>query len=252
MSTRLGIDVGNTHIKIGVLDGDRVVDVWRFRTDTERSVDEYYFQLQNVCREAKLETIPELLIASVVPSVTIAFQLLEETRGVKSTFIDVKSPLSYGFHPAINHQVGADILILAEAAVRLKGKDVIIVSAGTATTVFAISDGVFQGGAISPGIKGSVESLIAKAALLKTVYLDVPDSPIGQNTDDAVRSGVIFGYAGMIDGLVMRMREELGKPDMPVLASGGMIAKFAKVSRTIHEIKPDLGIQGLAYLSGKL
>lgn len=242
-----GIDVGNTHTKIGVIEGSKVIDVFRFRTERERAVDEYYFQCKGICREMGLERIPPLWVASVVPSVSIALERMAETRHVETHFIGVHNKFHFQIHPHIAQQIGADILILAEASACLKGNNVIIVSAGTATLVFAIHNNVLLGGAIAPGIKGSVESLIEQAALLKTVFMDVPTKAIGQDTDQAMMSGVIYGFAGLIDGLVVRMKEELAMPDIPVIASGGMIGKVGKVSRTIQTIYPDLGLQGIAF-----
>lgn len=240
------IDVGNTHYKVGIIKNNTVEEVYRFRTIREQSVDEYYFQLRNICREHDLAQIPHLWIASVVPSVNIAFEMLGKTKNIPMTFIDSDSPFSFKIDERIGKKIGADILILAEAAmVMLNKKDVIIVCAGTATTVFAVVDGVLIGGAIAPGIKGSVESLIDNAALLTTTYLELPEKAIGQTTETAMSSGILYGFAGLVDGLISRMKEEIGRNDIPVVASGGMISKIERASFEIDKVYPDLGMQGI-------
>lgn len=246
------IDVGNTHYKVGVIANDEVKEVYRFRTIREQSVDEYYFQLRNICREHNLTAIPHLWIASVVPSVSIAFEMLAKTKSLTATFIDANSPFSFSIDERIGKKIGADILILAEAATNIVGnKDVLIVCAGTATTVFAIVDGVLIGGVIAPGIKGSVESLIDSAALLNTVYLDLPPKVIGQTTEGAMSSGILYGFAGLVDGLVARMKEEIGCRDIPVIASGGMISKIERASHEINHVYPDLGMRGILSVINK-
>ena len=247
-----GLDVGNTHTKIGLLQGSKVVDVFRFRTERDKAVDEYYFQLKGICQELNLEKIPPLWVASVVPAVSIALERLADTRKLELHCINNQTQFNFKIHPKIVQEIGSDILVLAEAATRLVGENVIIVSAGTASVVFVVHNNILLGGAIAPGIKGSVESLISQAALLKAVFFTSPDTAIGQNTEAAMTSGTIYGFAGLLDGLVLRMKEELNLPDIPVIATGGMIGKVGKASRTIQQIYQDLGMQGIAFLAERL
>lgn len=244
-----GMDVGNTHTKIGIIEKNEVIEVFRFRTERDKAVDEYYFQWKSVCHELGIPRIPPIWVASVVPSVSIALERLAEARQLELHWITAQSLFHFQIAPSIAGQIGADLLILAEAAVNLAGKNVIIVSAGTATVVFAVHEGILVGGAIAPGIKGSIESLLSQAALLKPVFLEIPPQVVGENTDDALASGIMYGFAGLIDGLVGRMKEELHIPEAVVIASGGMISKVGKVSRTIQKIYPELGLQGIAFLA---
>ncbi|WP_372371067.1 type III pantothenate kinase [Candidatus Uabimicrobium sp. HlEnr_7] len=245
------IDVGNTHYKVGIIKNNKVVKVYRFRTIRDQSIDEYYFQLRNICREHSIANIPKLWIASVVPSVTIAFEMLSKTKNIDAAFIDTQSSFSFSLDERIGKKIGADILILAEAAVDIVGENVIIVCAGTATTIFAVVEGVLIGGAIAPGIKGSVESLIDSAALLSTTYLELPEKAIGQTTEGAMSSGILYGFAGLVDGLITRMKKEIGKNDIPVVASGGMISKIERASCEIDSVYPDLGMRGILSLAKK-
>lgn len=246
-----GLDVGNTHSKIGVIEGDKILQVFRFRTEVEQSLDEYYFRWKSICHELGWDRIPPLWVASVVPAVSIAIDRLSETRNLEVHRISPKNLFNFRIPPYLTEQIGADILIMAEAATHLVGSDAIVVSAGTATVVFAIDNGLLVGGAIAPGIKGSVESLIERAALLSPVYLDLPDRAIGQNTREAMQSGILYGFAGLVDGLVSRFKEELHKPDIPVIACGGMIGKLGKISHTIQKVYPDLGLHGIAFLAAR-
>ncbi len=245
------LDIGNTHYKLGVVENGSVKEVFRFRTIRDQSIDEYYFQFKNVCAELGIKKIPCIWIASVVPSVTIALKRLAETRKLDIRWINSESNFDFTIHPNIKPQIGSDILILAQAAIQLKGQDVVVVCTGTATTVFAVNDGVLLGGAIAPGIKGSVESLIDNAMLLNTVFLDAPTDAIGQSTDQAMKVGILYGFAGLIDGLVQRMKQQLEKPNIPVIASGGLISRIVAHSQTITDWDPDLGIQGIAHLVQK-
>ena len=175
---------------------DNIDTVFHFRTERDRPIDEYYFQLKSVCQEIGLERIPPLWVASVVPSVSIALRQLAQMRGLELHEIDRDCLFDFKLLPDISGQIGADILVLAQAAIGLVGADVIIVSAGTATVVFAMHRSWLIGGAIAPGIKGSVESLMEQAALLNPVFLDLPQAAIGCNTTQALQSGIIYGFAG--------------------------------------------------------
>lgn len=244
----LGIDVGNTHTKIGVIRGLNVLDVFHLRTERDRPVDEYYFYLKNVCKEIGMDFIPPIWVASVVPSALIALEHLAKVRNIEYHCINPSKQFSFTIDEKIKSQIGADLLILAEAVMAKAGENAILISAGTATVVFALKNGVLLGGAIAPGIKGSVESLIQKAALLDPIFLDLPEKAVGQTTEDAMKSGIIYGFAGLIDSLVLKLKEELEFDTVPVIATGGMIGKVAKVSKTIDEVKAHLSLQGIAYI----
>lgn len=240
------VDVGNTHYKVGIVENGSIVQVYRFRTIRDQSIDEYYFQLKSICWEHNIKQIPHLWIASVVPSVTIAFEMLGKTKNIDVTFINADTKFSFVLDERIGKKIGADILVLAEAALHVVNKkDVIIVCAGTATTVFAVVDAVLLGGAIAPGIKGSVESLIDSAALLNTTYLELPENSIGQTTEGAMSSGILYGFSGLVDRLVVQMKAEIGREDIPVVASGGMISKIERASQEISCVHSDLGIEGI-------
>lgn len=243
----LVIDVGNTNTVMGVYDGDRLVTHWRLGTSRHRTSDEYGVLVQGLCAQRRIDAtaIRQVAISCVVPS-----QLLSLTD-VSHVYFDCKPLIvdhtTAGIPIRIERpeEVGADRLVNAVAAYDKFRRDVIIVDLGTATTFDAVSaDGAYLGGAISPGITISIEALAHHASKLSRVEFANPGTVIGKNTLHAMQAGIYFGYVGLVDTLVERMRAELGG-DPLVVATGGLAPLIAEASTTVHKIEPYLTLEGL-------
>jgi type III pantothenate kinase len=241
----LTIDVGNTNTVIGCFDGGRLSESWRIKTDTQATADELALLLRGLLdgRDA-----PDGIAAcSTVPSV------LHELRGVMTRYYeDVPSvivepgvktgvPLLYD-NP---HEVGADRIVNSLAAFHLYGGPAIVVDFGTSTNFDVVSaKGEFLGGALAPGIQISIDALAARGARLFKVELARPRSVIGKNTAEALQSGMLYGFASQIDGIVRRIITELGS-DPVVVATGGLASLVLDECETVTEYEPALTLIGL-------
>jgi len=241
----LAIDVGNTNTVIGCFEGDKLVESWRIKTDSRATADEIALLLRGLLVD---EPIPAGITAcSTVPAV------LHELRGVFDRYYpDVPTVI---VEPGVRtgvpilydnpREVGADRIVNALAAYTLHGGPAIVVDFGTSTNFDVVSDkGEFLGGALAPGIEISVDALAARAARLLKVELVRPRSVIGKSTVEALQSGIIFGFAGQIDGIVRRIADELGAQPV-VIATGGLAPLVLEESETITEHEPDLTLIGL-------
>jgi type III pantothenate kinase len=241
----LTIDVGNTNTVIGCFEGEELVESWRIKTDTRATADEIALLLRGLLAD---EPTPAGIAAcSTVPAV------LHELRGVFDRYYaDVRTlivepgvktgvPILYD-NP---REVGSDRIVNALAAHHLYGGPAIVVDFGTSTNFDVVSErGEFLGGALAPGIEISVDALAARAARLLKVELVRPRSVIGKSTVEALQSGIIYGFAGQIDGLVRRITAELGS-DPVVIATGGLAPLVLDESDCITEHEPDLTLIGL-------
>lgn len=247
----LAIDIGNTNIVWGVYEGQALRGHWRLGTDQMKTADEYGLIFLNLLRIAGIrpEQISGVILSSVVPSLTPAFESMAETYFhrlplIVSSDLDTGLIISYT-HP---HELGSDRLVNAAAAYARYQTALIIVDFGTATTFCAVTQaGEYLGGAIAPGLGTAAESLHARTAKLPRVDLARPKSVIGRDTISSIQSGLIFGYAGLVDELVLRMQEELGQKAV-VIATGGFASLIAPESRTIQEVRPFLTLEGLELL----
>lgn len=247
----LVLEVGNTNTKIGVYDGDRLRASWRLTSRREQTADEYGLFIEMLLRSRGLDaaTIHGVAISNVVPPVQQTLEWMSEKYfGVAPYTIEpgANTPMAMDVdHP---REVGADRICKSVAAVALYGPPLIVVDLGTATTFDCVSAaGAFIGGAIAPGISTATEALIARAARLYRVELTRPKEAIGRNTVTNIQSGVVYGYAGLVDGLVARMKAEMeGQPK--VIATGGHAALIADVARSIDHVNEDLGLEGLRLL----
>lgn len=241
------IDVGNTNTVVGIFDGDLLVNHWRL-ISKERTADELGVYLLTLLGTAGISpsSIDGAVLSSVVPPVDAAFvQGVRRYFGVEclrvSPAIDLGIEVAYG----APHEVGADRLVNAVAGAARYGTPLVIVDFGTAITVDVVSnEGAYLGGAIAPGLVTSMEALFGKTAKLPKVGLDAPGSPIGKNTMESIKAGVIFGNAGLVDSLVERIWTELGT-EAHVVATGGHAEAIAEHSRTIRSVDPWLTLDGL-------
>ena len=250
----LVIDVGNTQTVIGVYKGNDLLVDWRLSTDISRSGDEFWVILRNLFREAGLSTdmVDGICISSVV---TPLQGVLEDicARYFKSEPVVVEPGVKTGLSILYDNprEVGADRIVNAVAGIHLYGCPLILVDFGTATTFDAVSaNSDYLGGAIVPGITISAEALFQRAAKLHRVELIAPKSVIGRDTSSSIRSGLVYGYAEMVDGMVRRIKEEM-EGDPKVIATGGNAKVIAEHSREIEEVSPLLTLVGLRIIYDK-
>ncbi|MGE5677523.1 MAG: type III pantothenate kinase [Pseudomonadota bacterium] len=245
----LVIDVGNTNIVLGIYEDKKLLNFWRVKTDADKTSDEYgmiihqLFELQGF----KFDQIEDVVICSVVPP--IMYTLEHMTRKYFNREPLVIGPgIKTGMNIKYDNpkEVGADRIVNAVAAYELYGGPLIIVDFGTATTYCAVSkNGEYLGGAISPGIRISMDALFERTAKLPRVELVKPGSVICKNTINSIQSGVIYGYIGQVDYLVKRMKKELGAPEAKVIATGGLSKLIASESETIDTVNGLLTLEGL-------
>jgi type III pantothenate kinase len=244
----LAIDIGNTTIALGVFQGEKLKATWRLSTDVHKLADEYAALLLNLLtlEDLSFSDIDEAIISSSVPPMVTTLEELCQ-RYCKVTPLVVGTGIKTGVRISLDNprEVGADRVVNAAAAHRLYGGPLIVIDLGTATTLDAVSaDGDYLGGAIAPGIGISADALFERAAKLPRVELTRPKKAIGRNTVAAMQSGIIFGYVGLIEGIVVRMRKELGGK-VRVIATGGLASIIAKETDVIDVLDPDLTLVGL-------
>ncbi len=247
----LAIDVGNTHIVIGLYESaasSELIDHWRISTNADRTSDEHALMVQDFLAfhgSTMRSAITGIVVSSVVPRVTMS--LREMTRkyfGFEAVVVGPGVKTGMPIHTDNPKEVGADRIVNSVAAFTRWGGPAVVIDFGTATTFDAVSaKGEYLGGAIAPGIEISLEALISRAAALRRVELVEPRNVIGKNTVESIQSGVIFGYAGLVDGLCRRMERELG--DCVVVATGGLSSLIAPYCDSIHHIEPWLTLDGL-------
>ena len=247
----LAVDIGNSNIVLGGMEGQNIVFEARIRTDATKTSDEYCVDLKNILDiyGVKAADLEGAIVASVVPQVLNSIKTAIKKLTGKTALV-VGPGLKTGLNIKVENpsQTGADLVVGAVAALREHKPPMIVIDMGTATTMIVIDEtGAFIGGAISPGVKISMDALTDRTALLPGLQLDQPRQAIGRNTIDCMRSGIMLGTACMIDGMVERMEAELGRK-ATVVATGG-IAKFVlPMCRTRILYDKDLLLRGLAIL----
>jgi type III pantothenate kinase len=244
----LAIDVGNTNITLGLYDGGDLGPRWRLATVHERMPDEYGIMLVSLFQHAGVSAkdVHGIALASVVPPLTGTFeQVCVNYLHQRPLVVDagVKTGVRVKYDDP--KQVGADRVVDAAAAHKLYGGPACIVDFGTGTTFDAVSaEGDYLGGAIAPGIGIAAEALFQRAAKLPKVDLHRPPSVIGKNTVHSIQSGLLFGYVGLVEGMVARFRAELG-PNMKVIGTGGLGEVMAQETKVIEIYAPWLTLDGL-------
>lgn len=245
----LVIDVGNTNIVLGIYEDARLVNFWRVKTDADKTSDEYgmiisqLFELQGF----KFSDIEDVVICSVVPPIMYTLEHMAR-KYFRSEPLIVGPGIKTGMNIKYDNpkEVGADRIVNAVAAYELYGGPLIIVDFGTATTYCAVSkSGEYLGGAISPGVRISMDALFERTAKLPRVELVKPGTVICKNTINSIQSGVIYGYVGQVDYIVRRMKSELGDPGTKVIATGGLSKLIASESETIDTVNGLLTLEGL-------
>jgi type III pantothenate kinase len=244
-------DVGNTNTVIGVYDGPRLVASWRLTSRREQTADEYGLFIETLLRsrDIPVRAVHAVAISNVVPPVQQTLEwMCEKYFGVAP--FTVEPGVNTSIPLAVDHprEVGADRVVNAVAALALHGAPHIVVDFGTATKFNCVNArGEFIGGAIAPGIATSVDAMFSRAARLYRVELVRPKEAIGRNTATNIQSGVVYGYAAMVDGMVERMRTEMGG-DPVVVATGGLAPLIAEVARAIQRVDETLTLEGVRLL----
>ncbi|MDA8352117.1 MAG: type III pantothenate kinase [Firmicutes bacterium] len=242
------MDVGNTHIVLGIYKGEELLYHWRVHTDRGSTEDEYGMRLKNLFSHVgiRMEEIEGLIICSVVPPLTYVLKLLAKKYFRVDPLVvgpGVKTGLNIQYENP--REVGADRIVNAVAALDSYGPPVIVVDFGTATTFCFIDEkSRYVGGAITPGITVSTEALYERAAQLTRVEILRPDSVLGRNTVKSIQAGVYYGYVGMVDGIVSRMKRLMKQPPT-VVATGGLAEMICQETRTIDHVDPLLTLRGL-------
>lgn len=244
----LAIDIGNTNLVIGCIQDDKILFKARIATDRTRTSDQYGVEIKNMIEAfgVRVEDISDCIISSVVPPVF---------NSVKTGVIKVigKQPMVVGpglktglnIHVDVPSQVGSDRIVIAVAALAEYQAPLILMDLGTATTMDVVEPGnLYMGGVIVPGVKISLDALTSRAAQLPGISLDKPRRVIGKNTVDCMRSGMMYGTAAMIDGLVERIEAELGHPST-LIATGGLAQFIAPLCKREIILEKDLLLKGL-------
>jgi pantothenate kinase, type III len=244
----LVIDVGNTNIVLGVYKGKDLLHHWRLSTNRSATVDEYGMNIHNLFHYAgiRMEQIEGVIISSVVPPLMRALEQLCMKYLRKTPLVvgpGVKTGLNIRYENP--REVGADRIVNSVAGIVKYGAPLIVVDFGTATTFDYIdASGSYLGGAIVPGIGISTEALYQRAAKLPRIELVKPKSVIGRNPVTSMQAGIIYGYAGQVDGIVNRIRKEF-QVSPRVVATGGLAELISTESETIEEVDPLLTLEGL-------
>ncbi len=249
----LVVDIGNTNTVFGLYDEATLLADFRVETRRNRTADEYYVTLEPLLRRAgySLEQVADIVLSTVVPpSVFPMNKFAESVIGRRPVVVDHRMDVGLKLLYHRPEEMGADRLVNAAYAYRTYGA-CIVVDFGTATTFDVINgEGEYLGGTITPGIRISMDALFNYAARLPRIEVRRPDQTIGRSTEDAMRSGVYYGYVAMVDGLSRRLKEAAGI-DLKVVATGGLAKLIAKDSTAIDIVEPNLTLDSLAMLYQK-
>lgn len=244
----LAVDIGNTNIVFGVFEGNRIKCHWRIGTDKSKTSDEYgilFRELMDI-KNIDLKSVKGAVISCVVPTIQSTV-----SNAIKTYFDVIPVVVGPGVKtgmPILYHnpkEVGADRIVNGVAAFEKYRGSVIVVDFGTATTFDCISEkGEYMGGVITPGLMISAEALYQEASKLPRVEIAKPENIIGKTTVESIQSGLIHGYAGLVDGIVEKIKTEM-KTEPRVIATGGVASLIAPESRTIEEVDEFLTLRGL-------
>lgn len=253
----LVIDIGNTNIVFGIYDQDRLLHTWRISSQTDKSADEYGLMIRQLLNVHGLDysNIENIVMASVVPKLTHTIPAMC-SRYIGKEVMIVGAGTKTGINIKCDNprEVGADRIVNCIAAHEILNKTAIVVDMGTAISFDIISkDASYLGGAISPGIGIAAEALFMKTSKLPKVELNLPKKAIGKNTIGAMQTGIVYGYIGLIDGVIEKLLEEIkeDRKDVKIIATGGFSSLILKNSKYIEEVYPELTLYGLKLIYEK-
>ena len=243
----LAVDVGNTQTHLGAFEGEHLAEHWRFQTRAGATGDELAERIAGMLAlsEIGFDDLDAVCVSSVVPPLGTQYEQLTE-RYLSADCLMIEPGVKTGMAIRIDNplEVGADRLVNSVAAYDRFGSACIVVDFGTGINIDAVSDeGEYLGGAIAPGLEISLSALVERAARITRIDLGEPETAIGRSSRAAIQSGVVFGFAGLIDGLVRRIEEEMG--EVQLLATGGLAAAIVPFTETIDEVDEMLTLKGL-------
>jgi type III pantothenate kinase len=244
----LVLDIANTNIKLGMFDGEKLKATWRISTGVQRMADEYAVMLSNLLKHEGIDfkDVKKVAMSCVVPPLMTTFnELFERYFNIQPLVVGPGIKTGVRIRYPNPREVGSDLIANAAAALHLYKPPIIVVALGTATAFAIVSkNGDYVGGVIAPGLGISAEALYTRTAALPRVELARPRKVIGDSTMAAMQSGLIFGWVGLIEGIVHRIQEELGEKTM-VVATGGYAGILAKETKAIDEVNPNLTLIGI-------
>lgn len=244
----LAIDMGNTQTALGLFDGEELVHSWRMPTDRSFTADELHVRLHGYFRmyDMTLDAVDAVAFAGVVPELNRAWRRVAERLSARAVVVGPDTAAVTRVRAENPAEVGADRIANATAAVKYYGAPAIVVDFGTATNIDVVDDeGYYIGGAIAPGLRISMDALISRAARLSSVPLEAPAHAIGANTVEAVQSGAVLGTAAMAEGLVARIKRELGAANATVIATGGLAPVIAGSTDVFDAVDSQLTLRGI-------
>jgi len=251
----LAIDVGNTNVVFALFDGDQIHARWRIATDPRRTGDEYAVWLMQLLtiRGVNRKDVQQIIISTVVPRAMHNLDVLAKNYFGIEPLVAGQGAAQYGMDVDVDQpsSLGADRAVNAIAAHAKYPGDLIVVDFGTATTIDVVDfNGAYKGGVIAPGINLSLDALVGNTAKLPRIAIEAPKSAsvIGTNTEDQMLIGVFWGYVAMMEGLIARMRSEIGRP-AKVVATGGLAVLFHEHTDIFDAVDADLTLEGLAILA---
>ncbi|MBF8982366.1 type III pantothenate kinase [Lutibacter sp. B2] len=251
----LVIDVGNTNIVLGVLEGDELIESWRITTTSKRTSDEFGMLVYSMIEHKglKLEDIEHVIISSVVPDIMYSL-----TNGIRKYFDIEPLIVGPGIKTGVNiktdnpREVGSDRIVNVVAAYHIYGGPAIAIDFGTATTYDIINEkGEFIAGITSPGIRISADALWQKAAKLPNIAIKKPDSIMAKNTITSMQAGLVYGYIGQVEYIVNKIKEEMNNPNIKVIATGGLAKIIEAETEVIDIYEPLLTLKGLQIIYEK-
>lgn len=249
------MDIGNTNIKAAVFEGNRLLKRWRCSTDTSMTSDQYGIIMADLFRYhgLNMKDIEGIMLSSVVPTINYTIEhMCHDYFGMEPRLLvpGMKTGLNIRYENP--RELGSDRIANAVAVSTLYGGPSIFIDFGTATTYGVVSDkNEFLGGAIGPGLRMMNAALASGTAKLPSIELVIPPRAIGRTTISNIQSGILYGYIGSVEKIIGRMKEEIGQPDVKVIATGGMAHMVKNNSSVIDEINPDLTLTGLRLIYEK-
>lgn len=251
----LGLDVGNTNIKFGLFDGDELLHSWRMHSDVLKTADDYGINVTSFFNRVglSLDCVSGIIISSVVPAINYTLEhMCKLYFSIKPLFVGpgIKTGLNIRYDDT--KELGSDRIVNSVSAYTRFGGPLIVIDVGTALTFNAISSkGEFLGGAICPGIRIAMKSLAANTAKLPNVELAKPDRVINKNTTGCIQSGFFYGYVGLMDFMISKIRGELGEDDVKIVATGGLVNLIKGECAQSMIVDPTLTLTGLKIIYDK-